>query len=507
MISLFLRPTAPQVFISYRRDDAGGYAGRLRDDLREVLGPNRVRMDIGGLEYGGEFEAEARSIVAGSGVLLALIGKRWADEDNAPRLADPNDLLRQEIETALAANVRVVPVLLNGAALPPADALPESLRPLLKRNAFELSESRWTYDVGQLVKFIRRLPRPKLGAGTPAGSRRVMMGAGVAGVLLAGALGYKRLNPADPGPPHEAAADSVPGATHVKSPEEPSEDRQVNPPAGAGRPANPDGRMFRIDHQKFLAAYTREFGVPTAAKRTQLDGLLYLIDSDTALKDIRWAAYLLATIKHETADTWYPLEEYNQGRGRFYGDTITVTDPAGRSYRNVYYGRGYLQLTGEQVYRQMGRVLGNRLVYEPDLAQEPSIAYAILSVSMRGGLQTGKKLSDFINDTRTDYVNARRTVNGLDQAQRIAGYATRLEKVLRESTPAAPRFRVAMPSLYLRAGPDLSQPVVGERVPIGTVVQEVGTEGAWKQVVVPATGARGWALRSFLSPDSASARP
>lgn len=264
--------------------------------------------------------------------------------------------------------------------------------------------------------------------------------------------------------------------------------------------------MFEIDHGKFLAAYTREFGPPTTKARMGIDALLTLVDADTALTDIRWAAYLLATIKHETEDTWLPLDEPGKGAGRRYGEPVTVTDPQGRRYTHVYYGRGYVLLTWKYNYEAVGRALQNRLLYEPDLALEPGVAYAALSLSMRRGMITGRGLRHYITGDKADYVNARKIVNGLDQAERIAGYATRLEAILRESTPQPARFRVITPRLYLRAGPDMSQATVGDRLPEGTVLHEVANQGVWKHVALPGTGLQGWVMSSFLEPDSPSRR-
>jgi hypothetical protein len=81
----------------------------------------------------------------------------------------------------------------------------------------------------------------------------------------------------------------------------------------------------------------------------------------------------------------------------------------------------------------MGKLLKNRLLYEPALALRPDVAYRIMSLGMRQGVFTGKKLGDYIHGAKADYVNARRIINGLDRAQKIASYATRLEKILRRS--------------------------------------------------------------------------
>jgi|GEM_PF-5085597 len=160
-LSLLPRPAStPRIFISYRRNDSSGYAGRLHDSLMVVLGDENVMMDQEDFAAGEEFAQQAKHMVAQSSVLLALIGTLWAEGVNATRLADPADLLRQEIETALAKGIRVIPVLLDGAELPDAAVLPASLQPLLKLNAVELSGRRWDYDVGQLIAKLGGKPSP-----------------------------------------------------------------------------------------------------------------------------------------------------------------------------------------------------------------------------------------------------------------------------------------------------------------------------------------------------------
>jgi putative chitinase len=188
-----------------------------------------------------------------------------------------------------------------------------------------------------------------------------------------------------------------------------------------------------FDRKRFFDGYRAKYG---SLKQGQVDGLnalLAAVEADPDVSDVRWVAYMLATVKHECADTWQPIEEYGKGKGRKYGNAVTVTDPDGNTYSNVYYGRGYVQLTWEANYRKMGSALGNRLLYEPALALQPDIAYQIMSLGMRRGDFTGKKLEDYINDKGVDYVNARRIINGTDRADLIAGYARDLEAILRAS--------------------------------------------------------------------------
>ncbi len=132
----------------------------------------------------------------------------------------------------------------------------------------------------------------------------------------------------------------------------------------------------------------------------------------------RYLAYILATTWHETAFTCQPIAEYGKGAGKSYGE------PAG-PYKQVYYGRGYVQLTWYDNYVAQDEKLrlSSELVKKPDLALDPEIATQILFHGMRDGDFTGKKLADYFTASMTDWYNARRIVNATDQATTIAGYA------------------------------------------------------------------------------------
>lgn len=150
--------------------------------------------------------------------------------------------------------------------------------------------------------------------------------------------------------------------------------------------------------------------------------------ADSRVPDVRHRAYILATVKHETANTFRPIDEYGKGRNRKYGEPING---------QIYYGRGYVQLTWHENYAKFGKILNRNLVEQPDLANEPDIAYDILIIGMTRGLFTGKKLIDYINQSECDYVGARRIINGQDRAELIAGYARVIERVLMGNTPEA----------------------------------------------------------------------
>jgi hypothetical protein len=208
-----------------------------------------------------------------------------------------------------------------------------------------------------------------------------------------------------------------------------------------------------LDPAAALDLYERSFGALTRRQREGLDFLLASIAADPEVGDVRWAAYMLATVKHECADRWQPIEEFDRGHGREYGRPVEVHDEDGRAFRNTYYGRGYVQLTWDYNYRGLGRQLGmgNALLLHPERALDPQIAYRILSVGMRRGSYTGKSLPTYIAGDRCDYRNARRIVNGLDQAERIEGYALRLQTILLASVPAQHAVRLGGPVSVSRA--------------------------------------------------------
>jgi hypothetical protein len=157
----------PEIFISYRRQDASGHAGRLHDELARRFGQEQVFMDLS-IEPGVDFVEQINDAVGSCHLLIALIGPRWTTVEGADgqrRLDDPRDFIRLEVEAALRrSEVRVIPVLVQGARMPSAEELPPSLADLARRNALELSDARWSYDVGRLMTTVERVlggrPRP-----------------------------------------------------------------------------------------------------------------------------------------------------------------------------------------------------------------------------------------------------------------------------------------------------------------------------------------------------------
>lgn len=160
------------IFISYRREDAEGQAGRLFDDLSSHFGEDSVFMDVAGIEPGRDFRRVIDEHVASCGVLLAIIGKSWLeakDDAGLRRLDDPMDFVRLETASALKRDIPVVPVLVHGARMPRAEQLPEDLIELAYRNGVELTHARWDSDVQVLIKALSPYvaSRQQGSAGTP----------------------------------------------------------------------------------------------------------------------------------------------------------------------------------------------------------------------------------------------------------------------------------------------------------------------------------------------------
>ena len=199
----------PGIFISYRRDDSQGEARHLFDDLKQHFGSNFVFMDVTTIGPGEDFRKAIDDAVKSCDALIVLIGKRWLGSTNPAgqrRLDEAMDFVRLEITIALQRNVRVIPVLVQDAPMFSEHDLPEDLKPLVWRNAIELSHSRWDYDLQNLMQALDRIVKP-----TPAAPlvpkvhsrknvRNVVIGALVASAVLIGIYftGYYNTNTMNP---------------------------------------------------------------------------------------------------------------------------------------------------------------------------------------------------------------------------------------------------------------------------------------------------------------------
>lgn len=178
-------------------------------------------------------------------------------------------------------------------------------------------------------------------------------------------------------------------------------------------------------------AYARNAPFGGRLSTAQVQGVEALLDACVlyAVIDLRWIAYILATAFHETGGTMRPVRE---AFGKSDADTIARLDKAWAAgklkqvskpyWRDGWFGRGFVQITFLANYVKMGARLGLDLVKNPSLMLEIVPAAKACVVGMYEGMFTGKKLSDYFNQSVNDAVEARRIVNGKDKAKLIATY-------------------------------------------------------------------------------------
>lgn len=155
-----------------------------------------------------------------------------------------------------------------------------------------------------------------------------------------------------------------------------------------------------------------------------IDLFLTLFERDFSMFTVKQWAYVFATTFHETAATFLPVkeaywlsEDWRKKNLRYY----------------PYYGRGYVQITWLENYQRYSKKLNADFTRNPDLIMNPAYSWFVLVDGFKNGVFTGKKMSDYINDSKTDYINARRIINGTDKAQTIAKYAKTFENILIKS--------------------------------------------------------------------------
>jgi TonB family protein len=157
------------IFVSYRRSDSQGEAGRLFDDLVKHFDEHTIFMDVSAIEAGRDFRKAIEEGVTKCGVLLVVMGPEWLnakDERGTRRLDDPADFVRIETSAALRRDIPVIPVLVRAAKMPSAEHLPDDLKELAFRNCLELTHARWKSDIQLLIEALRRLLGDSIQAGT-----------------------------------------------------------------------------------------------------------------------------------------------------------------------------------------------------------------------------------------------------------------------------------------------------------------------------------------------------
>ncbi len=186
---------------------------------------------------------------------------------------------------------------------------------------------------------------------------------------------------------------------------------------------------MKFNRKKFFDGFRSR--IDSTIEQEQVSGLEFILsqmDGDPFWKHIPQIAYALATVGWETAWSFQPVEE-----GYYLGSKTRVKAFQKGLRYSPYFGRGYVQLTWKANYQLAKDKLGIDFVNKPQLALEKELAYRILTYGMHQGWFTKKKLSDYINGSKTDYKGARRIINGTDKAGMIAGYARSFEQILNDS--------------------------------------------------------------------------
>src|SRR5262245_60121248 len=175
------------IFINYRREDSISTAGRLYDRLSQTFGRKNIFMDVDHIPAGVDFVTHLNSQVAACSVILVVIGPRWLeakDESRGRRLDNPDDFVAIEIATALARNIRVIPVLVDGAHMPKAGQLPNSLKALARRQAVEVRQLHFGRDAEALVERINEALGGEFGWQRPWRLKAVLGAVAAAALLL-----------------------------------------------------------------------------------------------------------------------------------------------------------------------------------------------------------------------------------------------------------------------------------------------------------------------------------
>ena len=234
------------IFLSYRREDSEGQAGRLYDDLVAVFGPDSVFMDVAAIQPGRDFRKSIDQSLNSCGVFLSLIGKSWLtakDTSGQRRLDDPADFVRIETGAALKRDIPVIPVLVQGASAPKPDQLPDDLKELAFRNAVELTHARWDSDIQVLIKALRPHisqsgPKPEPERVQPSNKLRATKSLVVIAVLLVIVIGLvfylrpvKKVVHKPANPPAEIPTASTAADSSVPGPIKGSPEKVVPPPA------------------------------------------------------------------------------------------------------------------------------------------------------------------------------------------------------------------------------------------------------------------------------------
>lgn len=167
-------------------------------------------------------------------------------------------------------------------------------------------------------------------------------------------------------------------------------------------------------------------------------------DANYSNNDLRFLAYMLATVHHETDKTFQPLEEYGKGKNYDYGRKLKMGKGPGKRIpyttpNKLYYGRGFVQLTWYENYAKVAKKLNIDCLENPEIVMQLPIATTILMQGMIEGWFTGKKLKQYFSKKNgklySDWIHARRIINGKDKANLIKDFALNYYNALQYTVP------------------------------------------------------------------------
>jgi hypothetical protein len=318
----------PGVFISYRREDSSGYAGRLFDILSVRFGRDNTYMDLDTIKGGDNFEAVIEDKIGQCDALLAVIGERWSTittDDGRRRLDMPGDFVRLEIGKALARGVRVIPVLVGGASMPRKDDLPEDLRPLCLHQAMDLRDAHFHADSDLLIDL--------LGQTLPVDNRSQKLKSvrttakiafvAVAALVLAAVPLFRHWSPAGQAPPDAA------GQTRVVP---------IDRPTAKG-PTNVAGKWTATVKYDWGDTYTETFNFEVDG--SELSGTASLLQHDRAISEgsvVGEQVNFVTRSQTSLGDKVY--EETHRYKGTVEGATIRfsmLTDSGAESHVPVHF--------------------------------------------------------------------------------------------------------------------------------------------------------------------------
>ena len=183
---------------------------------------------------------------------------------------------------------------------------------------------------------------------------------------------------------------------------------------------------------KFFFAQAKATLFGGSFTKKQVDGINAILtewQKNYSKKDDRWLAYMLATVHHETSGTMQPIDEFGKGAGHVYGKRFKMAKNSAGNHipytdtTEIFYGRGFVQLTWYENYALAGKKLGFNFLKNANGVKVLQNATKIMFLGMMEGWFTGKKLATYFNTTTEDWLNARKIINGTDKADLIKDYA------------------------------------------------------------------------------------